>query len=224
MERTQGAPATSTVIPRYSPAPSTPVAAIAPATIAVLNPVMLLVDDAQLTADYVPSLRRNFRVTAVSTVAAAVAAIERDRPAIVVTEAELADGSAAMICTAAKRFDPPATVLVVTDKPATIPDLLTCGCDAVLLKPFAPNLLYARIGRLMRDRSRDLRMRAHFRKGDGSLASERCGGTNRFWPDAHCPQCNKAGVTSFEFASHRRAWFACTACRQAWIGRRLEEF
>lgn len=30
-------------------------------------------------------------------------------------------------------------------------------------------------------------------------------GTNRVWPNTHCPYCQNNGVTSFEFASHRRA-------------------
>jgi DNA-binding response OmpR family regulator len=223
MERMQTGPTTATVAQRYSPASTvSSVAPVQPAT--AFNPVMLLVVDDELMANYLPALRRNFRVTGVNSTVAAVAAIERERPPFVIADAALPDGSVTAVCAAAKRFEPPATVLVITDQPETIPDALLAGCDAVLLKPFAPNLLYARVGRLARDRGRDLRMRTHARKADGHAAPERCGGTNRFWPDSRCPHCAKTGVTSFEFASHRRAWFACTGCRQAWIGRRLEEF
>jgi hypothetical protein len=101
-----------------------------------------------------------------------------------------------------------------------VPDALAAGCDGVLLKPFAPNLLYARLGRLQREMVHQQRMRSLFRSSD---TARRSTGTNRFWPDQPCPCCHTVGVTSFEFHSHRRAWFACTACRHVWVGARLEE-
>jgi transposase-like protein len=96
----------------------------------------------------------------------------------------------------------------------------------VLLKPFAPNLLFARIGRLVRARSEMLLTRArqsHLKTAHLSERSEALlAGTNRVWPNTHCPYCSHHGVTSFEFCSHRRAWYACLQCKKVWIAKRQE--
>jgi transposase-like protein len=49
-------------------------------------------------------------------------------------------------------------------------------------------------------------------------------GTNVQWPNTVCPYCNHRGVTSFDFISHRRAWYACPECKKVWMGRRQEDF
>jgi len=47
-------------------------------------------------------------------------------------------------------------------------------------------------------------------------------GTNRTWPDTHCPRCDAPSATSFEFYSYRRMWYACLACDAVWLGARQE--
>jgi DNA-binding response OmpR family regulator len=43
------------------------------------------------------------------------------------------------------------SVLVLTESPERGPAALKAGCHGVLLKPFAPNLVAARLGRLVRE-------------------------------------------------------------------------
>jgi hypothetical protein len=107
-----------------------------------------------------------------------------------------------------------------------VPGALAAGCDAVLLKPFPPNLLHARIGRLLRARGEILKNRAVQSQLKVHHLGERSelllGGTNRVWPNTHCPYCSHPGITSFEYCSHRRAWYACLECKKVWIAKRLE--
>src|SRR5205823_4470213 len=141
-------------------------------------------------------------------------------------ELNLGGASGIEICREAKALPLRPQVLVTTADTALVPDALLAGCDAVLLKPFAPNLLFARIGRLLRARSEALRERtratqlktAHLTDRSEALLS----GSNRVWPTTHCPYCDHGGVTSFEFASHRRSWYACLECRKVWIAKRQE--
>jgi DNA-binding response OmpR family regulator len=125
---------------------------------------------------------------------------------------------------AAKALRTPSTVLVATSHPTAVPDLLNAGCDAVLVKPFASNLLYARIGRLLRTRTEQLRVRARHAtiSPDRSARPAPLATTNRTWPDVACPSCGCPGAVSFEFSSHRRCWYACLACKQVWLGKRQD--
>jgi DNA-binding response OmpR family regulator len=152
--------------------------------------------------------------------------IRRVSPSIVVTELALDNGSGLEVCSTAKSLKVPATVLVTTTDPSPVPEALRAGCDGVLLKPFAPNLLVARVSRLLRDRSTQIRLQAARSLGKSAHLSERIDllrtGTNRKWPNTHCPYCAHAGVTSFDFASMRRAWYACLECRKAWMAKRQE--
>lgn len=187
----------------------------------------LIVDGAPITATYVPLFdEQRFRISATSHVQVAIEYVRRTSPSIVVTELALEDGSGVDLCSAAKSLRVPATVLVTTSDPAAVPDALAAGCDGVLLKPFAPNLLVARVGRLLRDRSTRIRLQAARSIGKSSHLSERIDllktGTNRRWPNTHCPYCSHAGVTSFDFASLRRAWYACLECRKVWLAKRQE--
>src|SRR6185295_6714093 len=97
----------------------------------------------------------------------------------------------------------PSTVLVTTSDVSQVPEAIEAGCDGVLLKPFAPNLLHARIGRLLRGRTSEVLLHGQVHHAPGSS------GTNRLWPNTACPNSNHEGVTSFEFSSHRRSWYAC---------------
>ena len=177
---------------------------------------------------YGSGLREKFRVTHATTLDAALRAIERTPPAIVVTELALpgaGDGGTA-ICRAAKQLSVPATILVTTIDVDHVPDAILAGCDAVLLKPFAPNLLFARVGRLVRARSTELRYRAVRQRAKSQHLQERSdlllAGTNQQWPNTHCPYCMHQGVMSFEFTSYRRAWYACLDCRKVWLAKRQQ--
>jgi len=152
--------------------------------------------------------------------------LRRQTPGLVITALDLPGGDGVDVCREAKRLTMPPPVLVTALNADRVPDALSAGCDGVLLKPFAPNLLFARIGRLLRARSELLRARARhhgLKTAHLAVRSEALlSGTNRVWPNTHCPYCDHSGVTSFEFCSHRRSWYACLQCRKVWIAKRLE--
>jgi DNA-binding response OmpR family regulator len=163
---------------------------------------ILFVDEVSVTASFAPALRSRYTVAVTSTVATAKEYLRRARPALVILEMDVTGAMTADICREAKSYDPPAAVLVTTAVVEKVPAALAAGCDGVLLRPFPPNLFYGRIGRLLR---------AH--------RSTRERGTNREWPDVHCPHCHQKGVTSFEYASHRLAWYACLHCSHVWVAK-----
>lgn len=189
---------------------------------------LLLVESEDNALRYASALREKFRVTHAPTVDSALRAMERIPPGIIVTELSLAGiadvGTA--ICRAAKQMTIPATILVTTTDVEQVPDAILAGCDAVLLKPFAPNLLFARVGRLTRARAHELRYRSLRQRAKSQHLHERfavlLAGTNQQWPNTHCPYCMHQGVTSFEFTSYRRAWYACLDCKKVWLAKRQE--
>lgn len=191
-------------------------------------PELLLVDAEETTAQYAVALRDRFRLSRVDAVEPAIQFLKRTPtlPAIVVTELALPDGSGMQICSAAKSLSVPATVLVTTEHVDGVPSAIEAGCDAVLLKPFAPNLLFARLGRLARARASELRYRSMRQSAKAQHLRDRSelllAGTNQHWPNTHCPHCQHKGVTSFEYASYRRAWYACLACKKVWLAKRPE--
>lgn len=190
-------------------------------------PNVLIVDADAVTSRYLPIMDTGlFRLNVTPHAPVAVEYIRRTSPSLVITELTLPDGSGLDICSTAKSLSLPSTVLVTTADPAPVPDALVAGCDGVLLKPFAPNLLIARMSRLLRDRSNQIRLHAARTFGKSAHLSERIdllkAGTNRQWPNAHCPYCAHNGITSFDYASMRRAWYACLACRKVWMARRRE--
>jgi DNA-binding response OmpR family regulator len=189
---------------------------------------LLLVESEDNALRYTAALRERFRVTHAPSLDAALRAMERTPPALVVTELST-DGTVnggTAICRAAKQLPVPATILVTTSEVDKVPDALLAGCDAVLLKPFAPNLLFARVGRLVRARATELRYRAVQQRAKSHHLQERSdlllAGTNQQWPNTHCPYCMHQGVTSFEFTSYRRAWYACLDCKKVWLAKRQE--
>jgi DNA-binding response OmpR family regulator len=198
----------------------------APSTSPLAPAEILFVDASDNVAPYLGALRDKYRVTTAVTGESALQHLSRVKPSLVVTDLNVSEVSGVEVCRAAKSLDPIPAVLVTTDTVELVPDVLQAGCDGVLLKPFAPNLLYARIGRLLRARSEVLRMRAHRQWAKAVHLSERSAllqaGTNRVWPEMHCPYCDHEGATSFEFASHRRAWYACMACKKVWMAKRQE--
>jgi DNA-binding response OmpR family regulator len=189
-------------------------------------PELLIVDREEVTSRYVAALRETYRVTPVNTAEAALRHVERSAPAMLVLELALPDGGADRVCRAAKDLNTPATVLVTTADVEQVPDAIEAGCDAVLLKPFAPNLLFARIGRLVRARSAELRYRSYRSRAKSEYLQERSdmllAGSNQHWPNTQCPHCAHQGVTSFEFTSYRRAWYACLDCHKVWLAKRQE--
>ena len=187
---------------------------------------LLLVDASTDAAGYAAVLRGNYRVAMTRSPDVARQFLRRQAPGLLITELDLPGGDGVEICREAKRLVSSPPVLVTTSNTARVPDALSAGCDGILLKPFAPNLLFARIGRLLRTRSEVLRARARAQGLKTAHLTDRSeallGGTNRVWPNTHCPYCNHVGVTSFEFCSHRRAWYACLECKKVWIAKRQE--
>ena len=185
---------------------------------------LLLVDATPEAAQYAAILRGVYRVSTTTSTDVARQFLHRRVPAIVVTDLQGVDG--VEICRDAKSLSVPPAVLVTTTQTDRVPDVLAAGCDGVLLKPFAPNLLIARIGRLLRSQTEMLRARVRHQARKTAHLTDRSelllAGTNRVWPNTYCPYCSHAGVTSFEFCSHRRAWYACLQCRKVWIARRQE--
>jgi CheY-like chemotaxis protein len=149
------------------------------------------------------------RITA-GTTAEAIRLMKHERPRCVAVDLDQSNVDGLEICRAALEL-PSSIILVTTSSPERVPAVLKTGCDAVLLKPFSRNLLAARLGRLFRE---------PLANRNGGAAKGR--GTNRVWPATACPDCQTDGATSFEFASHRKMWYACLACEHVWLGRRQE--
>ena len=153
----------------------------------------------------------NFARYPVHSTSEALRRIETARPRVVAIDWDVPEIDGAQLCSAARKF-PHASVLVTMASPENAPAALKAGCHAILLKPFAPNLAAGRIGRLSRE----------LPTGTGSLRAVQSCGTNRVWPDTHCPKCDAPSATSFEFYSYRRMWYACLACDAVWLGARQE--
>jgi DNA-binding NarL/FixJ family response regulator len=203
----------------WSPAPNTTTAAPTIAT------DVLILSGTEIS--YAASLREKYRVIVVPTAEGALQHLRQTAPSLVVAELDGDHRPAIEVCRQAKQLPVPSTVLVTTANVELVPDALHAGCDGVLLKPFQPNLLHARIGRLLRARSAALRLRAQRQYAKSEHLRDRTelllmSGTNRHWNTAACPYCANAGVTSFEYASHRRAWFACLTCKKVWMAKRQE--
>jgi CheY-like chemotaxis protein len=181
---------------------------------------ILLVGEESSASSHARVLRASYRVATTINTDVAVQYITKSAPTLVVIEADAVGDGAKQICLTAKSASVPPTTLVTATHAEAAPEVLKAGCDAILLKPFAPNLLYSRIGRLLRDRAD--RLRARTRTSNGSNGSEPLATTNRVWPATNCPACDRPGVVSFEFSSHRRAWYACLGCKAVWIQKRQE--
>jgi len=201
------------------------------------SPELLLIEEEQLTAALAPALRASFTVAVTATAGTAREYVQRVKPALVVAGLDVLNRDSLDILRDARLLEPPATVLVTTTNVERVPEALAVGCDSILLKPFAPNLLHARIGRLLRDRSAAIlgrtyreRSEALVQRAHRAIAKSQhlvvrgsiFPGTNRVWPSDHCPYCDHEGVTSFEYASHRRSWYACLNCRKVWLAKRQE--
>jgi DNA-binding response OmpR family regulator len=183
---------------------------------------ILFVDTDATTCQYEDTSIDNFRIAFVTSCDAARSLISQSAPMALITELVLPDGAGAELCRAAKALPRPPMVLVVTSDKALVPDAIDAGCDGVLLKPFCPNLLFARLGRLLRaraDTSQLGEMARRSRHRPGSSRSQQ-GTTNEYCAGVACPHCHHQGVISFDFASYRQAWYACLTCRTVWMDRR----
>jgi CheY-like chemotaxis protein len=176
---------------------------------------------------FLPVLRRHFEVTAVSSETQAVRALKAFEPTLVITELALPDGDGGSVCRQSKAGGAGGTlVLATTSEPARVPEALKAGCDGVLMKPFAPNLLYTRIGRLLRMREKERNDRAIWQLARSTFQIEHAphmtAGTNVVCDDAVCPSCGRGGGVGFDAASHRRMWYACLPCGHVWVARHLD--
>jgi DNA-binding response OmpR family regulator len=169
--------------------------------------VILVVADAAVANQFPSSA---FTLVSAPRTADALRGIDRLHPRVVAIDWEAPDVDAPRVCAAAGRLHQ-AHVLVTTASPGHVPAALKAGCHAVLLKPLTRNLVATRVGRLCRESSALLTRRR-------GVASVQQRGTNRVWPNTVCERCNTPGATSFEFASHRRMWYACLSCDSVWLG------
>lgn len=187
---------------------------------------ILIADDA--TSDpCVHALRGPYAPCVTRSLAAATRQLSEVQPVIIVTELVLPDGDGVEICHAARALPRPPLVIVTTAATDRVPAALIAGCNAVLLKPYSPNLLCARIGRLLQisDRiSANIHRAISHKKIAVSVHESTVAPatTNLFWNDIQCPGCGRAGATSFDFASHRQMWCACLTCQRVWLARRQE--
>jgi|SRR4051812_45744040 len=189
-------------LPQYSPGPS---------QVSETRPVLLLAV-ASTDVDRF-ALARFTRMTTQNTTEA-VRALERARPRVVVIDLDAPQFDPLAICTAAHQTGN-TSVLTTTGSPERAPAAIKAGCHGVLLKPFAPNLAAARLGRLVRETL----LTPAARRAAAVLLQQ---GTNRTWPATACPKCGHAGAVSFEFSSYRRMWYACLPCEAVWLGPRQE--
>ena len=184
---------------------------------------ILVLEGGPLGARHAAALRRDYRVVMMTEIAVAKQHLSKTAPALVIADIDSQGDRGFDICHAAKSLRTSATVLMTASEATSVPDVLAVGCDGILLKPFADNLLYARIGRLLRMRGERLQARAALGNGASSRRPEPpLATTNRAWPDTACPSCDRGGAVSFEFSSHRRSWYACLACKKVWLGKRQE--
>ncbi len=139
-------------------------------------------------------------------------ALTESRPRVIALDWDVKEIDGPAVCAAGRQSG--SAILVMTRVPERVPSALKAGCHAVLLRPFVPNLLAARLGRL----SRQLPVMA----AAARVSTTPQVGTNRVWPDARCPSCDEPGAVSFEFSSYRRMWYACLACDHVWLGVRRE--
>jgi DNA-binding response OmpR family regulator len=189
-----------------------PVVSPGPAQVAVdRRPVLLL---AVAPADVDRFNNSRFTRLSAQNTADAVRTIERSRPRVLVIDIDLPQFDLGAVHTAAHQTGH-TSVLVLTDSPERAPAALKAGCHGILLKPFAPNLVAARLGRLVRETL----LTPAARRAAAVLLQH---GTNRTWPDTACPTCGQIGAVSFEFSSYRRMWYACLQCDGVWLGPRQE--
>lgn len=184
------------------------------------NRLQVLIADAAY--DRLDALGGGYAPIITRTVAEATRRLLNARPSIVVTELLLPDGDGVEICRTANALPCPPLVIVTTAALECVPRALIAGCNAVLLKPYPPNLLCARIGRLRQLSRRTSAIHPASHREDIAVAVHASAlvTTNHTWTDIQCPGCGRPGATSFDCSSRRRIWCACLACEHVWVDRR----
>lgn len=176
----------------------------------IAKPEVLLLDPDAVGGSHLPILREHYHVILGPSVAAAAEYLRRAPSTCDLIISDIhreADATFDLFRTAKSLVARP-TILVTTADAERVPEALISGADAVLLKPFPPNLLFSRLGRLKQQRA------------VGKHSTTRASVEGAF--HIHCPHCNAAGAVTFDFVSYRRAWHACLACKKAWIAKRVE--
>jgi len=198
-----------------------------PVRLEAVDPISILFVDPGVEDSYLPMLRRRYEVTAVASEEQAVRALKAFQPTLLITELALPEGDGISLCRHSKSSEANATsVLAITSSTERVPEALKAGCDAVLMKPFAPNLLHARIGLLLRLRAKALQERAMWQRAKSAYLIDHSHrimtGTNVVCHEAVCPSCGQGDAVSFDAASHRRMWYACLPCEKVWMAPRRD--
>jgi DNA-binding response OmpR family regulator len=186
--------------------------------IVVAKPDILLLDADALAETHLPLLREQYHVTLGQSAAAAADYLARG-PAkcdFLISDISGNEQETFRLFRTAKSLMVPPTILVTTADAERVPDALIAGGDAILLKPFTPNLLFTRLGRLKQERNARKQIAA-IRSARAPQAHTAPHTVDSF--GVHCPHCNATGAVTFDFLSHRRAWYACLACRKTWIAK-----
>jgi DNA-binding response OmpR family regulator len=163
-------------------------------------PELLVLDTGARAARRTAALAHDGNVVSASTLADADRVLQRRPIDIIVTVYELGDGTALDVCRLASEAPSLPSVLVAGPDIPHVADLITAGCDGVLLKSADMNVLCSRVRRLLRTR----------------LLSDHSRGTTLHHADEVCASCQEAAVHSFDRISRDKAWYACTACRRVW--------
>jgi DNA-binding response OmpR family regulator len=137
-----------------------------------VNELILLVDDepsiVELSRMYLE--REGFRVQSVQDGQAALEAVGRERPALVVLDVMLPKLDGFEVCRRLRALNDPAAILMLTARDDDIDKILglELGADDYLTKPFNPRELVARVKAILRrgDRKRDDAHAAPMHLGD----------------------------------------------------------
>ena len=115
---------------------------------------ILLVEDDRTIVDNLSELLalEGYAVSRAETQEGAVAAVERDRPDLVLLDVTLAQGNGFAVCTAVKEAHPDLPVIFLTASGDEINTVmgLSMGADDYVAKPFRPRELIARIEAALR--------------------------------------------------------------------------
>jgi CheY-like chemotaxis protein len=161
---------------------------------------ILVLEGESIGAKHAAALRRDYHVVTMTELAVAKQHLSKTAPALVIADIDSQGDGGIDICHTAKSLRTPATVLMTASEATSVPDVLAAGCDGILLKPFADNLLYARIGRLLRTRGEQLQARARREEGASDFSHRPeppLATTNRAWPGTACPSCDHGGGHQF---------------------------
>jgi DNA-binding response OmpR family regulator len=110
--------------------------------------VLVVDDEADFLATYERLLRRQgYEVTMVSSCAAALAAVVRERLSLVISDLRLADGDGLDVIRAARAAPLPLPVIVVTGYPSeeVRRTAMAAGASAFFVKPFLASALLASV-------------------------------------------------------------------------------